>query len=99
MTLHDIVEKGVATAEEIGIILKNAFLTIYTKDIEVIGKYVLILAIAGLLLFGLRILGNEIEEYRVRNENESEKLPWYLRKWASFIVIILLYAVIFVLIL
>jgi hypothetical protein len=93
------VEKGVATAREIGIILKKAFLTIYNKDIEVIGKYALILAIAGLLLFGLRILGKELEEYRARNESESGKLPWYLHDWALILAIIIVYAVIFVLIL
>ena len=99
MTLQDMIEKGVATAKETGIFLKNAFLTIYNKDIEVISKYILILAIAGLLLFGLRILGKELEEYRVRNENEPGKLPWYLHKWALILEITILYAVIFVLIL
>jgi hypothetical protein len=98
MTLQDIVEKGVATAKEIGNILKNAFLTLYNTDVDVIGKYALILAIAVLLIFGLGILSAELEVYRVRNENESKKLPWYLRARALFVAIILLYTVIFVLI-
>ena len=98
MTLRDIVEKGEAAAEEIGNILKNAFFAIYNTDIEVTGKYVLTFGIAVLLIFGLVILGAELEVYRVRNENKSKKLPWYLRARTLFVAIILLYTVIFVLI-
>ena len=98
MTLQDIVEKGVAAVEEIGNILKNAFIAIYNTDIEVTVKYVLIFGIAVLLIFGLGVLNSELEVYRVRNEDESKKLPWYLRARTLFIAIILLYIVIFVLI-
>ena len=93
------IDKGVETAKEIGNILQYVFHTIYTADIEVIGKYVLILGIAGLLILGLRLLSDELEEYRGRIENESRKLPWYLRDWALSLAIILLYAVIIILIL
>jgi len=99
MTLQDIIEKGAAAASEAGNILKTAFHKLYTTDIEALGKYVLLLLMAGLLILGLRLLGDELEEYRIRKENESEKLPWYLRGWALFLAIVLLYAVIFVLIL
>jgi len=99
MTLQEVVEKGVAAAKEIGDILQHLFRTLYNTDIEVIGKYVLILVIGGLLLFGLRLLSDELEEYRVRKQNKSEKLPWYLRDWALFLAIIFLYTLIFTLIL
>ena len=98
MTLQDLVGKGVAAAREAGNILKTVFHRIYTTDSEVIGKYVLLLLIAGLLILGLRLLGDELEEYRVRKENQSGKLPWYFRGWVIFLAIVLLYAVIFVLI-
>jgi ABC-type Fe3+ transport system permease subunit len=99
MTFQDLFDKGVSVARETGVIIKNALSTLYAKDNEVIGKYVLILAIAGLLIFGLRLLSGEVEEYRSREGNESRKLPWYLRYWTLFLGIIFLYTVIIVLIL
>jgi hypothetical protein len=99
MTFHDLFEKGVSVAEEIGTIIKNGLSTLYAKDNEVIGKYVLVLAIGGLLIFGLRLLSDEVEEYRGREGAESKKLPWYLRYLTLFLGILFLYAVIFVLIL
>ena len=103
MTLQDLVEKGAIIAKEIGEIIKSAFQTLYATDIEVIGKYVLILALGGLLIFGIRLLSDEIEDYRGRKENESGKLPWYLRDWllllAIAVVVVVVYAVIFVLVL
>jgi len=99
MTFKDLFEKGLSVVKEIGDIIKNALSTLYAKDNEVIGKYVLILVIAGLLIFGLRLLSDEVDEYRGREGNESRKLPWYLRYRTLFLVIIFLYAIIFVLIL
>jgi high-affinity Fe2+/Pb2+ permease len=99
MTYQDLFEKGVSVAKEIGATIQSGLSTLYAKDNEVIGKYALILAIAGLLIFGLRLLSDEVEEYRGREENKSRKLPWYLRYWTLFLVIIFLYTIIFVLIL
>ena len=99
MTYQDLFDKGGSVAKEIGAIIKSGLSTLYAKDNEVIGKYVLILAIAGLLIFGLRLLSDEVEEYRGREGNESKKLPWYLRNWTLFFGIIFLYTIIFVLIL
>lgn len=99
MTFQDLFEKGLSVVRVIGDIIKNALSTLYAKDNEVIVKYVLILVIAGLLIFGLRLLSDEVDEYRGREGNESRKLPWYLRYWTLFLVIIFLYAIIFVLIL
>lgn len=102
MTLHDLVEKVVIIAKETGEIIKNALHTLYAADIEVVGKYVLILSLGGLIIFGIHLLSDEIEEYRGSKENESGKLPWYLRGWAlSFAivgVILVVYAIIIVLI-
>lgn len=99
MTFQELIEKGASVTEEIGGIIINALSRLYAKDNEVIGKYVLVLAIASILIFGLRLLGDEAEEYRGREGNESRKLPWYLRYWTLFIVIIILYAILFALIL
>jgi len=99
MAFQDLYEEGLSVAKEIGEIIKNALVTLQAKDNEVIGKYVLVLAIACLLIFGLRLLRSEVEEYRDREGNESKKLPWYLRYWILFLVIIILYAILFVLIL
>ena len=99
MTFHDLIEGAFLVAKEIGEFIKNALSALYAKDNEVIGKYVLVLAIAGLLIFGLRLLSDEVEEYRDREGNESKKLPWYLRYTTLFVVIIILYAILFVLIL
>jgi|GEM_PF-2321853 len=99
MTFHDLFEQGLSVAKELGEIISNALSTLYAKDNEVIGKYVLVLAIAGLLIFGLRLIRDEVEEFRGREGNESRKLPWYLRYRTIFLLIIFLYAIIFVLIL
>ena len=99
MTLDDIVDQGLEAAEEIGNFLEYLLQITYAADNEVIAKYVLILGIAGLLMLGLRLLRDEIAEYRGRMENEARRLPWYLRNWALSLAIILLYAVIIVLIL
>jgi len=103
MTLQDMVEQGVIIAKEIGEIIINAIHTLYATDSEVIIKYVLILVLAGLLISGLRLLGDELEEERVRKGNESGKLPWYLHGWTLFhvitIMILVIYAVFFALIL
>jgi hypothetical protein len=99
MTFQDLLDKGLSVVKETGEIIKNILSTLYTRDNEVIGKYILVLAIAALLIFGLRLLNDEIEEYRNREGNESRKLPWYLRYWTLFLAIIFFYAIIFVLIL
>lgn len=99
MTFQDLIEKGLSVAMEIGEIVINALGTLYAKDSEVIVKYVLVLAIAGLLIFGLRLLNDEVEEYRGREGNESGKLPWYLHYWPLLLGIIFLYVIVFVLIL
>ena len=103
MELQDLVEKGAIIAKEIGEIINNASHTLYTTDFEVIGKYVLILALGGLLIFGIRLLSDEIGDYSGRKENESGKLPWYLRGWVLLlgiaVVVLVVYAVIFLLIL
>lgn len=99
MTFQDLFEKGLSVAKEIGEVIRNALSTLYAKDNEVIGKYVLLLVIAGLLILGLLLLSDEIEEYQGREGNESKKLPWYLQYRTIFLVIIFLYAIIFVLIL
>jgi len=99
MTFQELIEKGASVTKEIGEIVINAFSTLYAKDSEVIGKYVLVLAIAGLLIFGLRLLSDEVKEYRDREGNESKKLPWYLRYTTLLLVIMILYAILFVLIL
>lgn len=103
MNLQDLVETGAIIAKEIGEIIRNTLHTLYATDIEVIGIYALILALGGLLIFGLRLLSDEIEDYSGRKENESGKLPWYLHDWvlliAIAVVILVVYAVIFVLVL
>jgi hypothetical protein len=99
MTFQELIQKGESATKEIGEIIINALSTLYAKDNEVIGKYVLVLAIAGLLIFGLRLLRDEVEEYRDREGNEFKKLPWYLRYTTLFLAIIILYAILFVLIL
>ena len=99
MTFHDLLDKAVSVTKEIGTIIINGLSTLYAKDNEVIGKYVLVLAIGGLLIFGLRLLSDEVEEYRDRAGDRSKKLPWYMRYWTLFLGILFLYAVIFVLIL
>lgn len=99
MTFQDLIESVLPVVNEIGENVKNALSALYAKDNEVIGKYVLVLAIAGLLIFGLRLLSDEVEEYRDREGNETKKLPWYLRYTTLFVVIIILYAILFVLIL
>lgn len=99
MALQDLYEEGLSVAKELGEIIKNAFVSLHAKDNEVIGKYVLVLAIACLLIFALRLLRSEVEEYRDREGNKSRKLPWYLRYWILFLIIIILYAILFVLIL
>jgi hypothetical protein len=103
MTLQDLIDKGTILANEIGDILKLAFDKLHDKDIEIIGIYVLILVIGGLLIFGIRLLVDEIEEYRGSREDESGNLPWYLRDSSLFLAIVVLilvvFAVIFVLIL
>jgi len=99
MTFQDLFEQGLSVAKVLGEIISNALGTLYAKDNEVIGKYVLVLAIAGLLIFGLRLIRDEVEEFRGREGNESRKLPWYLRYRTIFLLIIFLYAIIFVLIL
>jgi hypothetical protein len=99
MTFQELIEKGASVTKEIGEIIRNAFSSLYAKDSEVIGKYILVLAIAGLLIFGLRLLSDEVEEYRDREGNEPKKLPWYLRYTTLLLVIIILYAILFVLIL
>ncbi|HYQ73425.1 MAG TPA: hypothetical protein VET88_16060 [Gammaproteobacteria bacterium] len=99
MAFQDLYEAGLSVAKETGEIIKNALVTLYAKDNEVLGKYFLVLAIACLLIFGLRLLRSEVEDYRDREGNESGKLPWYLRYWILFLVIIILYAILFVLIL
>jgi hypothetical protein len=99
MTFQDLLEKVVSIAKEIEAVIRNTLSTLYAKDNEVIGKYVLVLAIAGLIIFGLRLLSDEVEEYRSREGNESKKLPWYLRYWTLFLGIMFLYTVIFILIL
>jgi hypothetical protein len=99
MTFHDLLDKAVSVTKEIGTIIINGLSTLYAKDNEAIGKYVLVLAIGGLLIFGLRLLSDEVEEYRDRAGDRSKKLPWYMRYWTLFLGILFLYAVIFVLIL
>ena len=99
MTFQNLLEKVVSAAKETEAVIRNTLSALYAKDSEVIGKYVLVLAIAVLLIFGLRLLSDEVEEYRSREGNESGKLPWYLRYWTLFLGIILLYTIIFVLIL
>ena len=103
MTLQDLIDKGVILANEIGGILKIAFDKLHEKEFEIIGIYVLILVIGGLLIFGIRLLVDEIEEYRGSREDESGNLPWYLRDFSLFLAIVVLilvvFAVIFVLIL
>jgi hypothetical protein len=99
MTFQDLLERVVFVAKEIAAAITNTLSTLYAKDNEVIAKYVLVLAIAGLLIFGLRLLNDEAEEYRNREGNEPGKLPWYLRYSTLFLGIIILYTIIFVLIL
>jgi len=99
MTFQDVLEKVASVAKEIVAAITNTLSTLYAKDNEVIAKYVLVLAIAGLLIFGLRLLNDEAEEYRNREGNEPAKLPWYLRYSTLFLGIIILYTIIFVLIL
>ena len=100
MTLQDLIDKGAIIAREIGDILSVALKTLYEKDPKVIGIYVLILVLAGLLILGLRLLSDEIEEYRCSRENKSGNLPWYLRDSSIFLAIAVLilgvFAVIFV---
>lgn len=102
MTLQDLIDKGMILAREIGEFLKIAFNTLYEKDTEVISKYVLILVLAGLLILGIRLISDEIQEYRGSRADDSGKLPWYLRDSTLFLaitsVILLVYAVIFALI-
>jgi hypothetical protein len=102
VTFHDLIDKGMILARELGEYINIAFNALYEKDTEVISKYVLILVLAGLLIFGIRLLSDEIQEYRRSRGNESGKLPWYLRDSSLFLaivtIILLVYAVIFVLI-
>jgi hypothetical protein len=103
MTLQDLFEKGAIIANEISEIIKIAIIALYATDIEVTSTYVLILVLAVLMIFGIRLLSDEIEEFRYRKENESGMLPWYLHNRTLFLaiaaVIIVVYAVIFMLIL
>jgi hypothetical protein len=99
MSFDDLIERLLLAAKETGDNITDALSTLLTKDNEVIGKYVLVLAIAGLLIFGLRLLNDEIKEYRDREGNEHKKLPWYLRYTTLVVAIIILYAILFVLIL
>lgn len=99
MIAQDIVEKLKVIAKEFGEIARNVYQKLYTTDIEVIAKYVFILVLAGLLILGLRLLSDEVEEYRDRKKAEHGKMPWYLRDWILFIfialVILITYAVVF----
>lgn len=103
MTLQDLIEKGSIIAKEIGDILSVALNKLYEKEPKVIALYVLIFVLAVLLIIGIRLLNDEIEEYRCSRENKSEKLPWYLRDSSIFlalaVLILMAFAVILVLIL
>jgi hypothetical protein len=102
MTLQDLIDKGAIVAREIGDILNVALNALYENDPKVTGIYVLILVLAGLLILGIRLLSDEIEEYRCSRKNKSGNLPWYLRDSSIFFAITVLilgvFAVIFVLI-
>jgi len=103
MTLQDLFEKAAIVADEISEIIKVAMIALSATDIEVISTYVLILVLAVLMMFGIRLLSDEIEEFRCRKKNESGMLPWYLHNRTLFLaiagVVIVVYAVIFMLIL
>jgi hypothetical protein len=103
MTLQDLFDKGAMIADEISEITKIAISALYATDIKTLSTYVLILGLAILMIFGIRLLSDEIDELRGRKKNESGKLPWYLYNRTLFFaisaVIVVVYAVIFMLIL
>ena len=103
MTLQDLYEKSASLVNELTNIIKIAISALDTADIEILVTYVLILSLAILMIFGIHLLNGEIEELRYRKKNESGKLPWYLYNRILFLaivaVIVVVYAVIFMLIL